>query len=221
MKCASVLLAASWLFSGVSAQSPGTGAGIDVWNRVLFGNPAGSGTYYAGAELPWAAPPQRPRALVYALEAGGALGGVAVCGGVAALSSIDFSQVLLTASIVGLPFATGCAVSLAGGALGERGKFGGAIIGAWAGAPLTIGVLYVSMTTELYSSLPGLVATAVLAVAPIPIGAVVGYNLSIPRTSTGTIGRRLRPPGVTFTSRELPDRSVEYGVRVRLAGLTF
>jgi len=171
---------------------------------------------------------KRPRALVYALETGGALGGVAACVGVFGLSfllstssPLLLGEIVFGASIAGLPFASAYGAYLAGNALDEEGTVGGAILGALAGAPLTIGVLYVFMITELYSSLPGLVATAVLAVAPIPIGAVAGYNLSIPRTSTGTIGRRLQPPGVTFTSVELPDHSVAYGVKVQLAGLRF
>jgi hypothetical protein len=61
-----------------------------------------------------------------------------------------------------------------------------------------------------------------LAVLVVPAGAVVGYNLSIKKTSTiSSMGERLRPPGVTFTRVELPDHSREYGVRVQLAGLRF
>lgn len=229
MKYVSVLLAASCLLTAVSGQSMETRAGIDVRNRALFGGPAGSRMYYAGAELPWAVPRQRPRALVYALEAAGALGGVATCVGVFGLAFLastsgpfPLGEVLLGTSIVGLPFASGYGTYLVGDALSEGGTLGGAILGGLAGLPIGIGVLYLSLASEMHSSFPGLVATAMLSVGPVPLGAVVGYNLSIKKTSTiSSMGKRLQPPGVTFTSRELPDHSKEYGVRVQLAGVRF
>jgi len=58
----------------------------------------------------------------------------------------------------------------------------------------------------------------------VPVGAVVGYNLGVPR-ETGPFGSHYRGrvglPAVALTSTELPDHSVEYGVKVQFAGLRF
>ena len=222
MKYASMLLIVTCLLTTVSAQSLGTRAGIDARNRVLFGHPAGSRTYYTGAELPWAERPPKPRLLVYTLEAGGALGGVVVCGGVAALSLIDLSQDLLTASLVGLPFASACGTYLVGRALDEHGTAVGAIIGALVGVPVGLGIVALSVGVyEPYHSQWAVPMWAAAVLAP-PVGALIGYNLSIPNPSVGSgLGGRLQLPGVTFASRELPDHSKEYGVRVQLAGVRF
>ena len=56
----------------------------------------------------------------------------------------------------------------------------------------------------------------------IPAGAVVGYNVGVSREAPPFhFGSRLQMPGVALTSVRLPDHSVEYGVKVQLAGLRF
>jgi hypothetical protein len=58
----------------------------------------------------------------------------------------------------------------------------------------------------------------------IPVGAVVGYNRSVEReggSDQPSFGARLQVPAVALTCAELPDHSVEYGVKVQLAGLRF
>jgi hypothetical protein len=197
-------------------------------SRTLLWNRAGNDVYYAAAELPWAARQQRPRALVYTLEAGGALGGVVACVGVYGLAfmlSLDgfypVGEIVLGASLVGLPFASGYGTYLAGDAIGEDGTAAGAIIGAWVGVPVALGFAFLAMAADLSDHHDYVVPGIALAVLTFPAGAVVGYNLSMPNEPVGVFGKRLQAPGVTFTSVELPDHSVAYGVRVQLAGLRF
>jgi hypothetical protein len=59
----------------------------------------------------------------------------------------------------------------------------------------------------------------VLSGLAIPVGSVVGYNLGAP--SRSHIGSRLELPAVGLTGIERPDRSVDCGVKVQLAGLRF
>jgi len=193
-----------------------------------------------------AAASQRSRAEVYTLEGLGALPGVAGCGclglgfafvGAMAAWGIDdpgqnpggalvgFSLALVSAAA--LPAAAGFGTAWAGRELGEDGSTGWAIGGAYAGLPLAVGAIalgvYVGNSGQYgHSHLD--IPIYVLAGLTIPVGAVVGYNLSIERQAgpyQPGLGNRLELPGVALTSVRLPDHSVEYGVKVQLAGLRF
>ncbi|MCX5772188.1 MAG: hypothetical protein NTZ09_18200 [Candidatus Hydrogenedentes bacterium] len=203
----------------------------------------------AAADTPWQlqkAPP-RPRAHVYALEGLGALGGLAGCavgGGCAGLLAglvfvgppfsgtggyelvpnggwDTWAYVMLGVGVIGIPASTGYATSRAGENLGESGSQTWAIVGAYAGVPVTAGL--VAFGAELSWRTPAAaVPLFVLGGLAIPAGAVVGYNFGIKREvpAHGFEGR-LQAPGVALTSVELPDHSVEYGVKLQLAGLRF
>jgi hypothetical protein len=184
---------------------------------------------------------QKPRAVVWALEGLGALPGVAGCGclglgfgfvGLMAWWGNDnpgqnpgmaagaYSLALVSAAA--LPAAAAYGTARVGGALGEKGSMGWAIVGAYAGLPVAAGAvaLGVHVMNDPHGwDIPGLgIPLYVLGGLAIPVGAVVGYNLGTP--SNG-MGGRLQPPGVALASVRLPNHSVEYGVKVQLAGLRF
>jgi hypothetical protein len=126
---------------------------------------------------------------------------------------------------VGSPLGGAIGVRAAGNAWREGGTLGGATIGAYLGLVPSAGIGYVCyrLTGEwnTISDVP-IYALGTACAVCVAAGATVGYNLSIPESSAvGSLGERLESPGVTFTSTELPDHSVEYGVRVQLAGLRF
>ena len=198
----------------------------------------------AAAEWPWTEEPQkpqRPRAQVYALEGLGALGGaacVAACGGAALAIGIaagydpsssvsSFSGPMLigvgvaAVSAAILPAAAGHGAAWVGEGFGEQGSTGWAIGGAYAGAVVSgLGLVGVPDPSGRngWASIP----LYVLCGLAIPTGAVVGYNLGAKREVPASgFGSRLEPPGVALTSVRLPDRSLEYGVKVQLAGLRF
>jgi hypothetical protein len=187
--------------------------------------------------------PPRSRAEAYTLEGLSALGGTVGCGcvgtagayamvigvlgmafggpspgaeglAVAGLCVAGASAALLPAA------AARCAIST-GGRLGEPGSQGFAYGGAYAGAVagVAVGALgnRVAMHTEQWVGIPFYVAGALL----IPAGAVAGYNTNAWRGAEQGIGARFGPPGLQFTSVDLPDRMVEYGVKVQLAALRF
>jgi hypothetical protein len=116
---------------------------------------------------------------------------------------------------LGYPLGCGLGTVLVGMSLHEGGNTGAAYGGAYAG--LALGAL-VGLVTKKWD-----VALAPMFLLP-PAGAYVGYRLG--RTEPGwarigTIGERLLAPGLALASDELPDHSVEYGVKVQLAGLRF
>jgi len=194
----------------------------------------------AGAQGPWGGESQRPRAQVYALEGLGALGGCAGCG-VAAGGlfwlvggfgpDINLPALgIMGVSLALLPAAVGISAAKAGEALGEDGSTGWAIGGAYGGAVVVVGLyrlgLYHLALASIYSQMDtpspwlgvAVVSAGVVGLLAIPVGAVIGYNLG--PTSYG-VGGRLELPEVALTSTRLPDHSVEYGVKVQLAGLKF
>jgi MFS family permease len=185
---------------------------------------------------------ERSRAQVYALEGLGALPGIAGCGclalGFASVglmaawgndnpgqnpgwTAAAFSLALVSAAA--LPTAAAYGTARVGRALGEDGSTGWAIGGAYAGLPVAVGAIVLGVAASeadprrTHTSYWG-VPLYVLGGLAIPVGAVVGYNLGAP---SHTVGGRLQPPGVALTSAELPDHSVEYGVKIQLAGLRF
>jgi hypothetical protein len=195
----------------------------------------------ADAQELWSGESQRPRALVYTLEGLGALGGCVGClcvpVGAAYACGIDvFSDqtseteqlifaFFLAVSALPLPAAVGLGVAGVGNRLDEDGSTGAAVLGAYGGAAVSVG-LWLLASQVAASQMDGpspllLAATAsmgVVGVLAIPVGAVVGYNLGAPSKS---VGGRLQAPSVALTGVELPDHSVEYGVKVQLAGLRF
>ena len=128
------------------------------------------------------------------------------------------------------PAAAAYGTCRAGEALGEQGSRAWAFRGAYWGIPAAAGIAALGVAVGYaadprsggasYSSYP----FYVLAGLAIPAGAVLGYNLGASRESgpfEPGFGGRLQPPGVALTSVELPDHSVEYGLKVQLAGLRF
>jgi len=199
----------------------------------------------AAAQDLWGGESRKPRALVYTLEGLGALGGCVGClcvpvGAAYALGIDVFSGYsefeglaflcLLAVSALPMPAAVGFGAARAGEQLGEDGSTGWAIGGAYAGAVVGAGLwglgTYAGIRTYAANRTNSMVGIPfyVLAGLAIPAGAVVGYNLGAPR-ETGPFGSHYRGrvglPAVALTSTELPDHSVEYGVKVQLAGLRF
>jgi hypothetical protein len=190
----------------------------------------------AHAQLPGQQEPHGSRAEVYALEGLGALPGIAGCG----CLGLGFAFVAIAASWGGgspgtvlgafslelvsvavLPAAAAWGTVSVGEKLGEAGSRGWAIGGAYAGLPLAVGAIalgvYVGNSPSNGHSHWD-IPIWVLGGLAVPVGAVVGYNLGAPSNS---VGGRLQVPAVALTSVELPDHSVEYGVKVQLAGLRF
>ena len=191
-----------------------------------------------GAALePWGEEVQRPRWQVYALEGIGALGGTACCGLGAAsplllLTAIASSYgqasdsetftALIVLSDVFLPPGAAVGATWAGRSLDEDGSLAVAIGGAYAGAIVGTGLVFTGRFVASRSSAAAGIPFYVLGGLAIPAGAVAGYNLGANReASSFSFGGRLQPPGVALMSVELPDHSVEYGLKVQLAGLRF
>ena len=138
---------------------------------------------------------------VIAAEAGaGFAGAVLVGAGLAAAAlavtgeSLDSGATraplpVVAAAAVGAPIGAGAATWLAGNAMRQQGRFGPALLGAYAGLPVAAGVFYLSTVTK---SDPLLVLAALAPAA----GAVIGYNLSRPCNCVFG-GTRLMPPYAT------------------------
>jgi hypothetical protein len=200
----------------------------------------------ATAQVPETDVPQKPkksRALVYTLEGLGALGGVAGCGcltvgplGVVLVVNLGFESYnappwagpmtyaaicAAAVSAAALPAAAGYGAAKAGEWLGEDGSRGWAIVGAYAGTVVGAGLVAYGVYAgpqDLELGIPFYVVGGLA----IPTGAVVGYNLGPkPVTASRAFEERIQLPRAILTSAELPDHSVEYGVKVQLAGLRF
>jgi hypothetical protein len=190
---------------------------------------------------------ERSRAQVYALEGLGALGGCVgsgclAVGGVAmfvaageqyssgeqALAVVGLSVLAVSAAV--MPAAAGYGAANVGDRLGEYGSLAGAIGGAYVGAVVGAGLSYGLASASSQTDEPQAWTDWAHTLAPVVaalaanVGAVVGYNLGAPH-ETGPFGSRnrgrLELPAVALTSAKRPDRSVEYGVKVQLAGLRF
>jgi hypothetical protein len=172
----------------------------------------------AAAQDLWHDGSTRPSAGDYAAEAGSALiwgvlvgtGAAAVLGAAGFLALFNPSGAsggeqgqgayigALVGAALGYPFGCGLGTTIAGRSRYADGNVGGAYAGAYVGCLL-----------PLIGS---------------PIGAVIGYNTGTSR-ETGPFGLhrryRLQLPAVALIGAELPDHSVEYGVKVQLAGLRF
>jgi hypothetical protein len=196
--------------------------------------------------------PERPRLQVHATEFGVGLGvfavaapiGVAISYGAVAATvwcmvgslfmeakGLD-GALLFAAGMVVAPFAATVAVvpGLCAEAVfrvGERLTRGGqrlpAFVGAYVGVVPCAGIALggralAQAKRDDWLGLP----FYILAAACVPLGATVGYNLSVRRESGhGFLDNRAAPPSLTFTRTELPDRTVAYGVKLQLAGLRF
>ena len=174
---------------------------------------------------------ERSRAEVYALEGLGTLPGIAGCG----CLGVGFAFVgawiwwgndnpgqnsgagaysLALVSAAALPAAAAYGAAKVGEGLSEGGSRGWAFGGAYVGA-LALGGLGFFLHRQAVGAFIGWAAGSM-------VGAVVGYNIGIKHdVSPFGFDSRLRPPSVALTSVELPDHSVEYGVKVQLAGLRF
>jgi hypothetical protein len=192
---------------------------------------------FADAGFQWLyAERARSPAEVYALEGLGAFSVAipfACCGGVALAYVLDAPPAspdraglaVAAASAVALPVAAGFGAIGAGNRLGEFGSkgwaIGGAYAGAIAGAGLAIVGFYLAERTEDYvTGLPFYIAGGLA----VPAGAVVGYNSGVVRGAGPygpDYGGRFRLPALALTSAELRDHSIEYGVKVQLAGLRY
>jgi len=198
----------------------------------------------AVAQQPSQEGPQRSRTRVYVLEGLGALGGTVGCGCLGSSAAVLLfaagmnrysafepgSEQLYVASVgVGLltlvaaPAAVAQGAVLVGKKLGEDGSRSQAFVCAYAGEAVGAGLVVlgfgiIGATNKLGWGVPLFVAGALV----MPAGAVYGYNAGIRRgTATQGFEGRLQAPAVALTSVELPDHSVEYGVKVQFAGLRF
>jgi hypothetical protein len=138
-----------------------------------------------------------------------------------------FSAAWIAANAV-FPALAGYSTAKVGEQLGEDGSAGWAAGGAYIGTAVGAGIIalgaHVSKDDQGQRTDAVFVPACVLGGLCLPAGAVLGYNLGIPRESgpfQPGFGGRLQPPGVALTSVELPDHSVEYGVKVQVAGLKF
>jgi hypothetical protein len=179
---------------------------------------------------------ERSLAEVYALEGFGAFSVAipcAICGGVALAYVLDAPPAspdraglaVAAASAVVLPVAAGFGAIGAGRKLGEFGSRGGAIGGAYAGAVVGAGLavagFYLADRAGNYAvGLPFYIVGGLA----VPVGAVAGYNSGTVREAGPYgpgFGGRFRLPALALTSAQLSDHSVEYGVKVQVAGLRF
>lgn len=177
---------------------------------------------------------ERSRAEVYALEGLGALPGIAGCGCLGMGFAIagfwaDFDMdnpgqnpgavavaySLALVSAAAMPAAGAYGTAKVGEGLIEDGSKGWAFGGAYAGA-LALGSLGF-LCRQVGGAFIGSAVGSM-------VGAVVGYNVGAshqPGSYRPSFGSRLQPPGVALTGVELPNHSIEYGVKVQLAGLRF
>ena len=195
----------------------------------------------AAAQDLWGGESRKPRALVYALEGLGALSGVAGCGCLAfgawgvclglgpmntlngePASPIWYAAIFaVPASALAMPAAVGLGAAGVGRLLAEDGSPGGAVSGAYGGAVVGAGLAILGYYGSRRNDAAGIPFYVVGGLA-IPAGAVIGYNTGIKREALGQgFEGRLQQPAVALTSVELPDHSVDYGVKVQLAGLKF
>jgi hypothetical protein len=124
------------------------------------------------------------------------------------------------AAAAATPVLAGYGADKVGEQLGEDGSTGWAIGGAYAGAVVGAGLVCLGTTVGRSNAVR--IPSYVLGGLAVSVGAVAGYNLGIDRAASPSyFGGRIEAPGVTPTSVELPDHSVGYGVKVRLAGLRF
>jgi hypothetical protein len=199
----------------------------------------------AHAQQPGQERPQRSRVEAYALEGLGALPGFAGCGclavgfgavafmaawGGASKGAVAGAVSLELVSVAVLPAAAAWGTVSVGERLGEHGSTGWAIGGAYTGLAAGAGAIALGAIVA-NSTHPRVGVTTywhvpffVLGYLAVPVGAVVGYNLGAkrePGPSRPGLGGRLELPTVALAGTELPDHSVEYGVKVQLAGLRF
>ncbi len=170
----------------------------------------------AAAQDLWGDESTRPSAGDYAAETGGALlGGALVGAGAAAVLGLVGGFALfnpsgasgieqgggafigaLAGAALGYPFGCGLGATIAGRARYADGNVGGAYAGA-----------YIGLLLPLFGS---------------PIGAVIGYNTGVQRTSSwGSLGARLAPPTLAFSTRQGPDRQRYAAFDCRLVTVRF
>jgi hypothetical protein len=195
------------------------------------------------AQVPEGTGSRSSRVGAYVLEGLGGLPGVAGCGCLAmgfgtfayisawggGIKGVAAGAVSLeVASLALLPAAAAMGTISVGERLGEHGSRGWAIGGAYAG--LVVGAGTIALGLVAINSIHPWdertryleVSSEVLGFLAIPVGAVVGYNVGAKHgASVHGLEGRLQAPSLALTSVRLPDHSVEYGVRVRLAGLEF
>ena len=116
---------------------------------------------------------------------------------------------------LGYPLGCGLGTILVGKTIHEEGNTGAAYGGAYAG--LALGALAGPVTGRWDLAILPMVGLP-------PAGAYIGYYLN--RAEPGearnrSIDERLLTPGLALASAELSDLSVQYGVKVQLAGLRF
>jgi hypothetical protein len=163
-----------------------------------------------------------------AAEAGGGLVGGAIVGAGGLGAGLGLSLALFgpmeplepgllvtgACAAAGVSLGTTIGTCVVGRACDQNGRWVPTFLGALAGT--IVGVPAFLLGERAFKPL--------LLVGPLlPVtGAVLGYNLSarrgIPPSRSGV---RLQPPCLALTGVELPDHSVEYGVKVQLAGLRF
>jgi hypothetical protein len=98
---------------------------------------------------------------------------IAVTGEPADSGASHTPYAVIAAVGIGAPLGAGAATWLAGNAMRQEGRFGSALVGAYAGLPVAAGIFYLS---TLAKSDPLMVIAALAPAA----GAVIGYNLSRP-----------------------------------------
>lgn len=199
----------------------------------------------AAAEIPFGGEEvRRARAEVYALEGLAAFGGLVGCGclgagGAAVLLIVGGAELganggyergnpyvvgagvgVALASAAAMPAAAGYGATKVGERLGEYGSTGWAVGGAYVGTAVGLGFVGLGVAANRHQAAS--IPLYVLGGLSIPTGAVLGYNLGPKREALRPmLWGRLQPPGVALTGAKLPDHSVEYGVKVQLAGLRF
>ena len=120
-----------------------------------------------------------------------------------------------------LPAWAGYGVGKVGENTDEGGSQTGAYIGAYAAVPVAIGLCVLGGWTRTDA---GTITGVALGTLAVPAGAVIGYNFNSGR-GTGLYGTnindRIGLPVVMLDRVEREDHVAEFGVRVRLASLSF
>jgi hypothetical protein len=199
----------------------------------------------AAAQDLWHDESTRPSAGDYAAEAGGALlGGALVGAGATVVLGVAGAALASAASpyddwaglgglviggatgvAVGYPLGCGLGATLVGRATHADGNTGGAYAGAYLGllAVLPAYVLIAATVSVGRVAVPHPEAAVgcVAALLP-PIGAVIGYNTGVRgKSSQSSLGARLAPPTLAYSTRLGPDRQRYSAFDCRLVTVRF
>lgn len=132
-----------------------------------------------------------------------------------------FGGTVISGSI-GYPLFCGLGAWVGGRMCRKQGRLFPALVGAFAAAPIAISAAWAGVLLERSPrvTLKSSIIYAAAALIP-PVGAVCGYNWSIPKRPAGRAAARLGLPTAEFGSTTGPDGQPESSVNIRLLSLKF